>query len=51
MLNEINIEGLEFEVEGSGTQDEYDEIIKDVQRFSPNYRTVAAPVSVSVLKK
>ncbi len=38
-----------FEVKGNGEQEQYDEIIKNVQQFSPNYRTIADKVSV-VLK-
>lgn len=35
-----------FDVEGDGTQEQYDEIIKNVQNFSPNYRTIADKVKV-----
>lgn len=40
-----------FEVKGSGTQKEYDEIIKHVQKISPNYRTISDPVKITVNKK
>lgn len=37
-----------FDVEGSGSQEEYDEIIKHVQKISPNYRTISDPVKVTI---
>lgn len=37
-----------YEVKGSGTQDDYDQIIKKVQQYSPNYRTIADPVKLAV---
>lgn len=37
-----------FDVKGSGSQEEYDEIIKHVQKISPNYRTISDPVKVSI---
>jgi len=40
-----------FDVQGSGTQQEYDEIISKVQRFSPNYRTISDAVELSVTPK
>lgn len=40
-----------FDVQGSGTQDDYDEIIGKVQRFSPNYRTISDAVELSVAPK
>ena len=39
---------FEFNVKGSGTQKDYDLIIKEVQQFSPNYKTIADPVRISV---
>jgi uncharacterized OsmC-like protein len=39
-----------YEVKGDGTQNDYDEIIKDVQHFSPNYRTISDAVNLSVSK-
>jgi uncharacterized OsmC-like protein len=38
-----------FYVEGDGTQEQYDEIIYNVQQFSPNYRTFVD--NVQVVKK
>jgi hypothetical protein len=35
-----------FDVKGNGTQEQYDEIIKNVQQFSPNYRTIVDNVKV-----
>ena len=35
-----------FDVKGNGEQEQYDEIIKNVQQFSPNYRTIADKVRV-----
>jgi hypothetical protein len=35
-----------FDVKGHGTQEQYDEIIKNVQQFSPNYRTIVDNVKV-----
>lgn len=35
-----------FNINGEGTQEQYDEIIKNVQQFSPNYRTIADNVKV-----
>jgi uncharacterized OsmC-like protein len=37
-----------FHVKGSGSQQDYDQIIKHVQKVSPNYRTITDPVAVSV---
>jgi uncharacterized OsmC-like protein len=39
-----------FHGKGSGTQEEYDEIIKHVQKISPNYRTISDPVKIIVNK-
>jgi len=41
---------FKFEVIGDGTQEQYDEIIKNVQHFSPNYRTITDQVKVSLVK-
>ena len=38
---------FQFEVKGSGTQQEYDEIIEHVQKISPNYRTISDAVKIS----
>lgn len=35
-----------FEVEGDGSSEQYDKIIADVQKFSPNYRTIADEVKL-----
>lgn len=35
-----------FDVKGSGTQEQYNEIIMNVQSFSPNYRTITDKVKV-----
>ena len=37
---------FKFNVKGDGTQEQYDEIIKNVQQFSPNYRTITGKVNV-----
>ena len=37
-----------FEVKGQGTQEKYDEIIKNVEQFSPNYRTIVDQVKVTL---
>ncbi len=39
-----------YNVKGDGTQEDYDAIIKNVQQFSPNYRTITDQVKLSVLK-
>lgn len=39
-----------FDVLGSGTQQEYDEIIQHVQKISPNYRTISDSVKISINK-
>lgn len=48
----IGFERIEFnyEVKGNGTQADYDEIIRHVQQFSPNYRTIADAVLLSASK-
>jgi uncharacterized OsmC-like protein len=45
----VGFEQIEFNyvVEGSGTQDDYDEIIRHVRQFSPNYRTITDAVKIS----
>jgi uncharacterized OsmC-like protein len=40
---------FKFYVKGNGTQDDYDTIIKNVQHFSPNYRTITDKVKVSLV--
>ena len=40
---------FQFEVKGDGKQEDYDELIKNVQQFSPNYRTITDKVEVSLL--
>lgn len=40
---------FKFDVKGNGTQNDYDKIIKDVQNFSPNYRTITDKVKVSLV--
>lgn len=37
-----------FDVKGSGTQEQYDEIIEHVQKISPNYRTITDTVKVTI---
>lgn len=37
-----------FEVKGDGTQEQYDELIKKVQKLSPNYRTITDKVKVKL---
>lgn len=39
-----------FEVEGSGTQENYDEIAQHVRKISPGYRTIAEPVKITINK-
>lgn len=39
-----------FDVKGNGSQDDYDEIVKHVQKISPNYRTMSDPVKIIVNK-
>lgn len=48
----INVDELyfDFEIKGSGSQEEYDRIIADVQRISANCRTIAYPVKLKFLK-
>lgn len=41
---------FKFDVKGDGTQNDYDTIIKNVQRFSPNYRTITDKVKVSLVE-
>ncbi|WP_035842281.1 OsmC family protein [Crocinitomix catalasitica] len=40
-----------FKVEGSGTQDQYDEIIEHVRKFSPGYQTILNPVKILTNKE
>lgn len=37
-----------FDVEGNGSSADYDEIIRNVQHFSPNYRTISDTVNLTV---
>ncbi|WP_426791503.1 OsmC family protein [Sphingobacterium sp. WOUb80] len=37
-----------FNVVGNGTQEQYDEIIRHVQKISPNYRTICDSVKISI---
>ena len=48
----IGFEEIEFnfDVEGNGTKEQYNEIIHNVQRFSPNYRTISDSVTVKLMK-
>lgn len=39
-----------FEVEGSGTQEDYSAIAEHVRKVSPGYRTIAEPVKISINK-
>lgn len=39
-----------FDVKGNGSQEDYNEIIKHVQKISPNYRTISDPVKVYINK-
>lgn len=43
-FDELN---FSFDVKGNGTEKQYEEIINNVQRFSPNYRTIADKVRIS----
>ena len=38
-----------FDVQGSGTKEQYNEIIKNVQHFSPNYRTITDSINVMLI--
>jgi uncharacterized OsmC-like protein len=38
-----------FDVQGSGTKEQYNEIIKNVQQFSPNYRTITDSINVILI--
>jgi len=40
---------FQFEVDGNGTSEQYDEIIESVQKFSSNYRTISDAVSITRL--
>ena len=46
----VGFEELEFkfDVKGNGTEEQYDEIIRHVQKVSPGYHTIADPVKISV---
>ncbi len=48
----IGFEEIQFnyDVKGSGTQEDYDAIIANVQQFSPNYRTITDNVRLSAIK-
>lgn len=37
-----------FNVKGSGTQEQYDEIIEHVRKVSPGYRTILDPVRITI---
>jgi uncharacterized OsmC-like protein len=37
-----------FNVKGSGTQEQYDEIVEHVRRVSPGYRTILDPVRITI---
>lgn len=39
-----------FKVQGSGTKEQYDEIIQHVRKVSPGYQTIANPVKITVNK-
>lgn len=39
-----------FEVSGSGTEEEYAAIAEHVRKVSPGYRTIAEPVKISINK-
>ena len=38
-----------FDVEGNGSKEQYNEIIKNVQQFSPNYRTITDSINVILI--
>lgn len=40
-----------FEVEGSGTPEDYDAIAQHVRKISPGYRTIAEPVKITINKQ
>lgn len=40
-----------FEVEGSGTQEDYNAIAEHVRKVSPGYRTIAEPVKITINKQ
>ncbi|MFZ4860869.1 OsmC family protein [Sphingobacterium sp. Mn56C] len=37
-----------FKVKGEATQEQFDEIIENVRRISPGYRTIADPVKITI---
>ena len=37
-----------FNVKGSGTQEQYDEIVEHVRKVSPGYRTILDPVRITI---
>ena len=37
-----------FKVKGSGTQEQYDEIVEHVRKVSPGYRTILDPVRITI---
>ena len=46
----VGFEELEFnfEVSGSGSQQDYDALIEHVRKVSPGYRTIADPVKITI---
>ncbi|GGX35508.1 OsmC family protein [Aquimarina muelleri] len=40
-----------FKVEGSGTQEQYNEIIKHISKVSPGYETILNPVKIEINKE
>lgn len=40
-----------FEVKGSGTQEDYNAIAEHVRKVSPGYRTIAEPVKITINKQ
>ena len=39
-----------FDAKGDGTQNDYDVLVRNLQHFSPNYRTISDAVKLSVAK-
>lgn len=48
----VGFDAIEFQyhVEGDGSEADYDEIIKKVQQYSPNYRTITDSILVTAKK-
>ena len=46
----VGFDSIEFsyEVDGNGTQEQYNEIITNVRQFSPNYRTITDKVNMKL---